>query len=196
VKQILTRIDTTLLILLTASIFLIEFNERNSTFFLAWVLMLVLFLFFITVLIYSFVRSYKSNLIHPRILKFIPFVLGVLMIPVLLIMSSYLKNGGFKSVVLKAYYEGRHNEINLTLYKDNTFQLLNSGPFGGDYIRGSYKYDQDTLYIENEKVSKIYPAGKLVLKINERKEKYFYPVITDTSTQMILQVERDQLTNR
>jgi len=53
-KQLLMRIDTTLLILLSATIILIEFNERNSTFFLAWLLMLVLFLFFAGVLVRIF----------------------------------------------------------------------------------------------------------------------------------------------
>ena len=134
-KQLLMRIDTTLLILLSATIILIEFNERNSTFFLAWLLMLVLFLFFAGVLVYSFIRSYNTHLITPRVVKFVPFILGSLMIPILVLTSTYLKNDGFKSVVLKASYEGKHNEINLTLYKDSTFQLLNSGPFGEISIR-------------------------------------------------------------
>ena len=195
-KQLITRIDTTLLILLSASIILIEYNERNSTFFLAWVLMLVLFLFFALVLIYSFIRSYKSRIINPRILRYLPFVIGLLMIPVFLLTSKYLKNGGFKSVVLKASYDGEYNGINLTLYKDNTFQLLNSGPFGGNYIRGKYKYTQDTLYIEKERIEKIYPTGTFVLRINERKEKYFAPIASDSSMHLTLHVGKDRLTNK
>ena len=195
-KQIITRIDTTLLILLSASIILIEYNERNSTFFLAWLLMLVLFLFFTLVLIYSFIRSYKSRLIHPSLLRFLPFVIGVLMVPGLLIMSNYLRNGGFKSVVLKARYEGRYNGVNLTLYKDSTFQLLNSGPFGGDYIRGKYMFTQDTLYMDAQRLTKIYRTGTFVLRVNDRKEKYFEPVLSDTTLHLSLQVEKDRLTNK
>jgi len=195
-KQIITRIDTTLLILLSASIILIEYNERNSTFFLAWLLMLVLFLFFTLVLIYSFIRSYKSRLIHPSLLRFLPFVIGVLMVPGLLIMSNYLRNDGFKSVVLKARYEGRYNGVNLTLYKDSTFQLLNSGPFGGDYIRGKYMFTQDTLYMEAQRLTKIYRTGTFVLRVNDRKEKYFEPVLSDTTLHLSLQVEKDRLTNK
>ncbi|HYJ39029.1 MAG TPA: hypothetical protein VEV87_10445 [Chitinophagaceae bacterium] len=195
-KQLITRIDTTLLILLSASIILIEYNERNSTFFLAWALMLVLFLFFAMVLIYSFIRSYKSRIINPRILRFLPFVIGLLMIPVFLLTSKYLKNDGFKSVVLKASYEGEYNGIKLTLYKDSTFQLLNSGPFGGNYIRGKYKYTHDTLYIEKEIIEKIYPTGTFVLRINERKEKYFDPIVSDSSMHLTLYVGKDRLTNK
>ena len=195
-KQILTRIDTALLFLLSASIILIEFNERNSTFFLAWLLMTVLFLFFVGVLIYSFVRSYNTRLIHPRILKFLPFILGSVMVPVLLLTSSYLKNNGFKSVVLKASYEGKHNGINLTLYKDSTFQLLNSGPFGGSYVRGSYRFTHDTLYMDKQELSKIFPTGQLVLKVNDQKEKYFVPVARDSSSQLSLSVGKDRLTQR
>src|SRR5690242_13018916 len=77
-KQILTRIDTTLLILLSASIVLIEFNERNSTFFLAWLLILILVAFFVLVLIYSFVRSYYSKLLNPTLLRFLPFAIGLI----------------------------------------------------------------------------------------------------------------------
>ncbi len=195
-KQLITRIDTTLLILLSASIVLIEYNERNSTFFLAWVLMLVLFLFFVLVLVYSFIKSYKTRLIHPKVLKFVPFILGSLMIPALLVMSTYLRNDGFKSVVLNAHYEDQDTGINLTLYKDNTFQLLNSGPFGGKYIRGNYRYVQDTLYIEKEKVSKLYPPASFVLRINDRNQKYFEPVKSDSSIHVTLLVANDKLTNR
>jgi hypothetical protein len=195
-KQLLMRIDTTLLILLSATIILIEFNERNSTFFLAWLLMLVLFLFFAGVLVYSFIRSYNTHLITPRVVKFVPFILGSLMIPILVLTSTYLKNDGFKSVVLKASYEGKHNEINLTLYKDSTFQLLNSGPFGGNYVRGNYRFRHDTLYIDKQELSKIFPTGQLVLKVNDQKEKYFVPVARDSSSQMSLSVGKDRLTQR
>jgi hypothetical protein len=196
VKQILTRIDTTLLILLSASIVLIEFNERNSTFFLAWLLMLFLFLFFTLVLVYSFVRSYRSKLINPAFLRFFPFVIGLLMVPILLISYTYMMNDGFKSVVLKAHYEGRYNGINLTLYKDNTFQLLNSGPFGGNYVRGKYTFKEDTLYMQKERLTDIYPTGTFVLRINERREKYLEPIVKDSSLHLSLFVAKDRLTNK
>jgi len=194
-KQILTRIDTTLLVLLSASIVLIEFNERNSTFFLAWLLILILSSFFVLVLVYSFVRSYNSKLLHPTLFRFLPFALGFLMIPALWLMSDYLKNDGFKSVVLKADYERGHNGMNLTLYKDNTFQLLNSGPFGGHYVRGSYKFVQDTLYIDSGKNS-LSNSGKFVLRMNDRKEKFFDPISLDSANHPFLFVRKDMLTNK
>jgi len=196
VKQILTRIDTTLLILLSASIILIEFNERNSTFFLAWLLILILASFFVLVLVYSFIRSYNSKLLHPQLLRFLPFVLGFFMIPSLWFMSDYLRNDGFKSVVLKADYESTLNGLNLTLYKDNTFQLLKSGPFGGNYMRGNYKFVQDTLYIDTGKTSNINTAGRFVLRVNERNEKFFAPITIDTSNHLFLFVTKDMLTNK
>jgi hypothetical protein len=195
-KQILTRIDTTLLILLSASIVLIEFNERNSTFFLAWLLIFILLAFFIMVLIYSFVRSYYSRLMHPTLVRFLPFVLGLLMIPVLWMISDYLKNNGFKSVVLKADYEAGHSGVNLTLYKDNTYQLLNSGPFGGQYTRGYYRFVKDTLYIDTGKQSNGFAATRFVLRVNDRQEKYFDPLTVDSSRHKWLFVRKDMLTNR
>ena len=111
-------------------------------------------------------------------------------------MGDYLKHGGFKSVVLKAHYESRYNGIDLTLYKDNTFQLLNSGPFGGKYTRGTYKFVQDTLYMERATSPKIYPTSTFVLRINEKKEKYFEPVVQDTAFNLSLYVAKDRLTNR
>jgi len=195
-KQILTRIDTTLLILLSASIVLIEFNERNSTFFLAWLLILILAAFFVLVLLYSFVRSYYNKLLHPTLLRFLPFAIGVVMIPALWMMSVYLKNNGFKSVVLKADYEAGHNGVNLTLYKDSTFQLLNSGPFGGQYTRGSYRFAHDTLYIDTEKRTNGYAAAKFVLRVTNRREKYFDPVTIDSSNHPLLIVTKDRLTNK
>jgi len=195
-KQLITRLDTTLLILLSASIILIEYNERNSTFFLAWLLMLVLFLFFTLVLVYSFIKSYKTRLINQQFLKFSPFILGILLVPVLFIVSDYLRNGGLKSVVLKARYEGRYTGINLTLYKDNTFQLLNSGPFGGKYTRGTYKFVQDTLYMEKDTLTKIYPTNTFVLRITGNKEKYFEPIMKDSLVHLSLYVAKDRLTNK
>jgi len=195
-KQILTRIDTTLLILLSASIVLIEFNERNSTFFLAWLLILILVAFFVLVLIYSFVSSYYSKLLNPTLLRFLPFAIGLIMVPALWLMSDYLKNNGFKSVVLKADYEAGHNGVNLTLYKDSTFQLLNSGPFGGQYTRGSYRFVHDTLYMDTEKRAHGDAAAKFVLRVTNRKEKYFDPVTIDSSSHQLLFVRKDMLTNR
>jgi hypothetical protein len=196
VKQILTRIDTTLLILLSASIILIEFNERNSTFFLAWLLMLILASFFVMVLAYSFIRSYNSNLLHPTLLRFLPFILGFLMIPAIWMMADYLRNDGFKSVVLKAEYEGKYNGVNLILYKDNTFQLLNSGPFGGHYVRGNYKFVKDTLYIDTGKATTQTSTGRFVLRMNDRKEKFFDPITVDTTSHLSLFVRKDMLTNK
>jgi hypothetical protein len=158
--------------------------------------MLVLFLFFTLVLIYSFIRSYKNRLLHPRFLRYAPFLLGILLIPVLFVVSDYVRNGGFKSVVLKASYEGRNNGINLTLYKDNTFQLLNSGPFGGKYVRGTYKFVQDTLYMEKDTLSRIIPTNTFVLRVNNKNEKYFDPVIKDSNARLSLYVGKDRLTNK
>ena len=114
----------------------------------------------------------------------------------LFFISDYLRNGGLKSVVLKAHYEGRYNGINLTLYKDNTFQLLNSGPFGGKYTRGTYKFVQDTLYMQKDPLTRIYPTNTFVLRVNEKKEKYFQPVLKDTVVNLSLYVAKDRLTNR
>jgi hypothetical protein len=118
------------------------------------------------------------------------------MIPILWTMSDYLKNDGFKSVVLKADYEGTHSGINLTLYKDNTFQLLNSGPFGGKYTRGTYKFVKDTLYIDTTPRPKPYPTASFVLRVNDRNEKYFDPISNDSSLHLSLYVKKDELTNR
>jgi hypothetical protein len=118
------------------------------------------------------------------------------MIPALLIMSNYLKNDGFKSVVLKANYEGTHKGINLTLFKDNSFQLLNSGPFGGNYIRGNYRFVSDTLYMESEQFSRGKPTSIFILRVNDRNQKYLQPVASDSAVPLSLYVNKDRLTNK
>lgn len=118
------------------------------------------------------------------------------MIPALWYMSDYLRNDGFKSVVLKADYEGTPNGLNLTLYKDNTFQLLKSGPFGGHYVRGSYKFVQDTLYMDTAKSTNANSAAKFVLRVNEHNEKFFDPITMDTSHHAFLFVTKDILTKK
>jgi hypothetical protein len=118
------------------------------------------------------------------------------MIPALLIMWNYLNNDGFKSVVLKARYEGTHNGINLTLFKDNTFQLLNSGPFGGKYTRGNYKFVNDTLYMQSEQFSRINQTSVFILRVKERNQKYFEPLASDSGIPLSLYVNKDQLTNK
>jgi ABC-type transport system involved in multi-copper enzyme maturation permease subunit len=193
-KQILRRTDSILLVTLTGAIILVDFNERNSTFFMTWFLMLLLYFFFVAVLIYSFIRSYRTKSPNALSLRFFPFIMGVILIPVFFVVSSYYKNNGFKSIVVEARHEGELNSINLTLFNDRTFQLLNAGPFGGKYVRGTYKYLQDTLYIDTNKLTKIFPTGKFVLRINNKKQKYFDPI--PPALHLPLLINNDQLTKK
>jgi len=195
-KQVLRRTDSILLIILTGAIVSVDFNERNSTFFMTWFLMLFLYFFFVGVLIYSFIRSYRTKSPRRISIRFFPFIIGVILVPVFFLVSSYYKNNGFKSIVVQARHEGRFNSIHLTLFNDRTFQLLNSGPFGGNYIRGTYRYLQDTLYIDTDKLTKIYPTGKFVVRINNKNQKYFDPILDKPALQLPLFIKNDRLTKK
>jgi hypothetical protein len=195
-RQTLNRTDSTLLIILTSGIILIDFNERNSTFFLAWVLMLLLYIFFAAVLIYSFIISYRTRSSSRIYIRFLPFIIGFFILPVLFLLSGYFKNEGFKSIVLEARHGEGRKGINLTLFKDKTFRLLNSGLFGGDYIRGNYRYTADTLYIDTNKLTNLYPTGKFVIRTDEKKQAYIDPVMDDSSVHFSLLIKKDKLTRK
>jgi hypothetical protein len=74
--------------------------------------------------------------------------------------------------------------------------MLNSGPFGGHYTRGNYKFVKDTLCIDTGKASTLSATGRFVLRMNNRKEKYFDPITVDSSSRLSLFVRKDILTNR
>jgi hypothetical protein len=57
-------------------------------------------------------------------------------------------------------------------------------------------FTQDTLYMDAQRLTKIYRTGTFVLRVNDRKEKYFEPVLSDTTLHLSLQVEKDRLTNK
>jgi hypothetical protein len=49
----------------------------------------------------------------------------------------------------------------------------------------NYTFKEDTLYMQKERLTDIYPTGTFVLRINERREKYLEPIVERLFTTLV-----------
>lgn len=164
--------------------------QRNGPIFLYDLLQLALYFLFIGTLIYSLYKTITDKTNKPWLQKFKPLLSGVCMIP-LLFLISYLDNtDGGKGKLITGGVDNDLSFIHFDLYNDNTFKLLNSGPFDGQYYRGKYILKNDTLRIYNDSLRYLFPTLTFILKKSADKKIFFEP--TDTNKyKMDLYIQND-----
>jgi len=104
--------------------------------------------------------------------------LGFALTAFFFLLSYLVDTDGGKKRVIVGGVDHDLNFIHFQLFDDNTFKLLNSGPFGGNFYRGTYSLEKDTLRLNNDSLKYLYPTLTLVFKETEDKRKYFESVDT------------------
>jgi hypothetical protein len=97
---------------------------------------------------------------------------------------------GGKRRIITCGFNHDLNFVHVQLFKDNRFKLLNSGPFGGIFYRGTYSLKNDTLKFDNDRLRYLYPSLTFALKQNVGKQKYFDPIDT-LSSEFKLDIYKD-----
>lgn len=177
--------QTILFILLSIGFLYLDYLQTEETFFIYFVLQLIIgFLYFVTI-VYTIFKIIKDT--NPLRQTIKPLILGLCLIPTLYLAHRLLDQNAGKQTLIEASLDGGYNGILLDLNTDGTFKLLNSGPFGGTIYRGNYKLKNDTLTIDNEKLTYIYPKLKFVIKTSDdNKIKYFDPIDSSANHSLII----------
>jgi hypothetical protein len=124
---------------------------------------------------------FKDRRALPFFQKSKPLILALTITGFFYLFSYLVDTDGGKKRVITGGLNHDLNFIHFQLFNDNHFKLLNSGPFGGNYYRGTYIFRNDTLILQNDKLTNLYPSLTLVLKQNGGKEKYFDPIDSEKS---------------
>ncbi len=103
---------------------------------------------------------------------------GMLLTGFFILLSYLVDTDGGKQRVITGGSNHDPSFIHFQLFSDNTFKFLNSGPFGGNYYRGTYSLDNDTLRLKNDSLKYLYPTLTLAIKETDDKQKYFESVDT------------------
>ncbi len=103
---------------------------------------------------------------------------GVILTAFFFLLSYLVDTDGGKKRVIIGGANHDPSFIHFQLFGDSTFKFLNSGPFGGNYYRGTYSLNNDTLRLNNDSLKYLYPTLTLVFKETDDKEKYFESVDT------------------
>ena len=179
--QMLKRTQTILFIILACGIYFLTYLQVDSTFFLYGIAQWVLYLVFGIMVILVVYRLITDKRPISLLKKSQSLFIGLLFTLSFLILEYLVVMDGGKKVVLSAGNHGDLYLIHLDLRSDNTFKLINSGPFGGTIYRGNYKLQKDTLQIDNAYLKYLYPTLTFAVKISEYNKKYFDPVNPDTT---------------
>lgn len=159
-----------------------QFNQINSVFGLA---QLLLYLCFICTGIYAVYRLLNDKREIPLFAKVKPLLLGFLLVCSFFFLSFIINTDGGKKRVFTA--GGNHGAgfINFQLFTDNTFKLLDASGVGGKIYRGTYSLLNDTLLLGNNELKFLYPTLKLVVKDGAGGVKYLEPVGGDILKNML-----------
>jgi amino acid transporter len=160
-------------LVLAIGIIIFTLLQLNQVFFIYGLTQLVLYLIFICTGIYALFRLLKDKRQVSLLQKAKPLLFGILLTALFFLLSFLVDTDGGKKRVIVGGANHDPSFINFQLFYDNTFKLLNSGPFGGNFYRGSYSLNEDTLKLNNDSLKYLYPTLTLVLKQSESKEKYF-----------------------
>ena len=138
------------------------------------------FLYFIfgCTLIYGVFRLIKDRRAISFVDKSKPLIFALAIISLFFLLSYLVDTDGGKKRVITGGFDHDLNFVYFQLFDDNKFKLLNSGPFGGTFYRGTYTFRNDTLKINNDSLKNLYPSLTLVLKQKDNKRKYFDPIDT------------------
>jgi hypothetical protein len=172
------RRETIIFIVLTVGIIILTLLQLDQTFFIYGIGQLLFYFLFGSTLIYGLFRLVKDRRPVSFIDKSKPLILASIIIGFFFLLSYLVDTDGGKKRVITGGFDHDLNFIYFQLFNDNKFKLLNSGPFGGTFYRGTYTFSNDTLKINNDSLTNLYPSLTFVLKQKENKQKYFDPIDT------------------
>ena len=109
-----------------------------------------------------------------------PLLVGLILTGCFFLVSFLADTDGGKKTLISGGINHDIHFISFNLFVDNSFKLLNSGPFGGPIYRGQYSLRNDTLKLNNDSLRSLYPSQTLVLR-HENDKKYFEPVDTSNT---------------
>lgn len=175
------RRETIIFIVLTAGIIILTLLQLDQTFFIYGIGQLLLYFIFGCTLVYGVFRLIKDRRPLSFTDKAKPLILGLTIIGFFFLLSHLVDTDGGKKRVITGGFDHDLNFVYFQLFQDNKFKLLNSGPFGGTFYRGTYTLKNDTLRIDNDSLKYLYPSLTFALKQNDDKKKYFDPVDTSKS---------------
>ncbi len=185
-----SRRETILFLIEGVGIVVLTFLQINETFFIYEIAKHLLYLIFGCTLIYSLIKLFRDSRQVPVFDKFKPLLFGLLLIPVFFTLSYLVDTDGGKKRMITAGFNHDLNAVFIQLFKDKSYKLVNSGPFGATIYRGTYTLYNDTLTISNKKLAGRYPSGIFVIKKDNNNKKYFDPVDT-TKSQYQLYIYKD-----
>lgn len=171
--------ETIIFLIVTIGIILLSILQRNEVDFFYGLVQIVLYFTFACNLIYTLVKLLKDKRQISFFKKVKSLSFGLALIGFFFFLSFLIDTDGGKK---KLMVGGSNHDIffiHFQLFSDNTFKLLNSGPFGGKYFRGTYSLQNDTLILNNDSLKYLYPNLTLALKESPEKEIYFESVDTN-----------------
>lgn len=175
------RREAIIFIILAIAITTLALLQRDKTFFIYGLLELLLYFVFACTLIYGIYRLITDRRPLSFIDKSKPLMFGLLITGFFIVLSCWMETDAGKKTVLTAGFNHDLNFVHLKLFDDNKFRLLNSGPFGGRFYRGTYILRNDTLKINNDGLRNLYPSLTFILKQQDDQSKSFHPVDTSKS---------------
>jgi len=172
------RRETIIFLVLTVGIIILNLLELNHLDFIIGLGRLFLYFVFFCTLLYSAYRLIKNKRQIPLIQKAKPLIFGITLTGCLFLFSYLIDTDGGKKRIITGSANHDPSFIHFQLFGYNTFKFINSGPFGGNYYRGTYSLNNDTLRLNNDSLRYLYPTLTLVLRLADNKEKYFESVDT------------------
>ena len=173
--QMFKRRETIIFILLSIGIIILTLLQLNELFFIYDALQFLLYGVFGCTFIYCVIRAFENKREVSILERSKPSILGAILIVFFYLLSYLVETDGGKKVIFVCGFNHDLNSASYQLFKDKTFKLVNSGPFGGSINRGSYHLNNDTLGITNKN-----PEGKFITekykltKVDNKK--YFEPI--------------------
>ncbi len=194
------RGSTILFIISVLGINILTVLQINWTFFLYGLGQLLLGLILFSTIIYSIIKTISDKRQISLFKKLQPLLFGLLLIPTVPLVSYLVDTDGGKKIIMQASAGGDLTYVQLDLREDGTFKLFNSGPFGGQYYRGQYTLQQDTLRLDNGDTN-LYPTLSFIIKQDAAKQlKYFDPISADATKESIyklyMQADSSSLSKR
>jgi hypothetical protein len=123
--------------------------------------------------IYTIYKVVKDKRPLPFLKKATPLWVAIVLAFSFPLTYWLVQTDGGKKVVIHAGCYSDLTFLSLDLRTDNTFKLLNSGPFGGKYFRGKYLLEKDTLRIYNDSLKHLYPTGTFLMTTDSLQRRFF-----------------------
>ena len=165
--------ETIIFLILTAAITALSFLQLNKLNILYSILEALFYFIFFCTIIYTVIILLKNKKSLPLLQRGKPLLLGICLAVFLHLLSFLIRTDGGKKTLIAANNYGDVFAVSCIFFSDNTFRLLNSGPFSGQFYRGTYTLHKDTLILANDSLKYLYPKLTLVLKEHADKRKYF-----------------------